>query len=235
MARTKQAQKTSQPENPGQVRNSRFSHPTGKLPKKVALVGLGPTKSQYIDGLVPHAGNWDEYDEIWGINTAIKWLKRCDLLWVMDDIDLYTRHAPAYKQALMEAKCPIMTNNMLYKEFPTLVSYPDPEVLSFFNGAYAYFNHSSLPWILAYLIWLGSVEKLALWGIDYSSPDKPSKELETGRFCAEYWLGRVSQAGTELAFPVKTTIMDRHLYPGIRPYGYLKPPYLTVDNEPVWL
>lgn len=209
-------------------------HPTGKIPESVALLGLGPSKDGFINHLVNHAGTWkDDYQEIWGINTAVKFLD-ADLFFIMDDMDLYTRHAPAYYEACAKCTKPIITNNTTYTDFPKSVSYPDAGVLQYFDGGYGYFLHSSLPWIIAYAIWVG-VKKLGLWGIDYSLPDKPDVTRERGRTCAEFWLGVAAGQGVRLQMPPNTTIMDRVLFPGARPYGYLKPPNLTVNGSPVWL
>lgn len=200
----------------------------------MALLGLGPSKDGFFNHLVAHNGTWKaEYDEIWGINTALKFAQ-CDLYFVMDDMDLYTRHYPVYYKACVECKLPIITNNVRYSDFPTSVCYPDNHVLQHFDGGYGYLLHSSLPWVIAYAIWLG-VKKLGLWGIDYSLPDRPDVTKERGRTCAEFWLGVAMGQGVRLQMPPNTTILDRVLFPGARPYGYLKPPNLTVNGQPVWL
>ena len=230
---TKRKESRSVPKKPT-VRGTDWEHPTGKLPKKVILLALGPSRNHYFDWLVKHDNSWDEYDEIWGINTCIKFKPDLDLLWVMDDMDLYTRHFPAYYKALSETKVPIMTNNVVYKEFPTAVSYPDHHILRHLNGGYAYFNDSSLPWVFAYCVWLG-IEQIALFGIDYSNPLRPDRELEKGRICAEWWAGYMAGSGITLVLPQDTTFMDRILMPQKRPYGYLKPPSLTFNGHPQWL
>ena len=211
-----------------------WEHPTGNLPKAVILLALGPSRSYYYDWLVKHNNTWDDYDEVWGINTAIKLKPDLDMLWVMDDMDLYTRHFPAYYKALSETKVPIITNNCAYKEFPTARNYPDHHILSHLNGGFAYFNDSSLPWIFAYAMWL-KIEKMALFGVDYSNPKRPDRQLEAGRCCAEFWAGAMWREGIELVLPQDTTFMDRCLYPQKRPYGYLKPPSLVINGNPMWL
>lgn len=223
-----------QAESPKGVRGTDWIHPTGQKPEKIAILGLGPSKEGFFNQLVQHAGTWrDEYDEIWGINTAVKFVA-ADLFFIMDDMDLYTRHAPAYHEACAKCTKPIISNDQLYTDFPTSMSYPVAQVLGHFDGGYGYFLHSSLPWIIAYAIWLG-VKKIGLWGIDYSLPDVPHVQREKGRICAEFWLGVAVGQGIRLHMPHNTTILDRVLFPGARPYGYLKPPNLTVNGTPVWL
>jgi hypothetical protein len=104
--------------------------------------------------------------------------------------------------------------------------YPLREVLDAVGTENAYF-HNSLPYILAYALFIG-VEELHLWGADYSH--ERLKDRESDRANAEYWIGYCRAKGMRIIVPATTTLLNstRHGWY----YGYRhQPPQVLRDAD----
>jgi len=66
-------------------KNPVFQHPTGKKPKTVNIVSLGPTNATYHKIHFQHEPVVPDADETWAVNTGLRTTK-ADLVFVMDDL-----------------------------------------------------------------------------------------------------------------------------------------------------
>lgn len=187
----------------------------------MALVALGPSKYEYLEGLTRHDGL--RFDEIWTVNTGIRYVP-ADVAFVMDDLRWFAARHPDYGRALIETEIPIITNTA-YAEFGRVFEYPLAAVLNWTDPAPKYFHHNSIPYLLAYAGMIG-VEKLTLFGVDYSHPQ--ADRVEAGREVATFWLGVLAGRGVTLEIASSSTLLqtDRRISdPDFRHfYGYLFQP-----------
>lgn len=194
--------------------------PKKKAPAHVTIIGLGPSLAQYSD-LVKRLGGRRKYsDETWAIN-ALGDLYACDRIFHMDDVRIQEIRAAARPESniavmlqwLKTTRIPVVTSRT-HPDYPALVEFPLEAVIN--NLKYDYFN-STAAWAVAYAIHIG-VEKISLFGCDYTYPD--AHDAEKGRACLEFWLGYAAARGIKIGMPQTTTLMDA-IYPRQkRLYGY---------------
>jgi hypothetical protein len=141
-------------------------HPTGKVPKKVVILGLGPTKLDFVNIMASSGSDAIEFDEVWGVNTAGACLK-VDVSFAMDDYLFCRGKLPNQEKFFQEHDGPIFTS-VPRKDCPTALEYPLAEVLML-PGARSWLNHT-VPYMIAYAALIG-VEELILFGTDYISGD----------------------------------------------------------------
>lgn len=172
-------------------------HPTGKTPKTVNLLCLGPSRQRYLDACFT-----DEPDEI--INTADEvWtLNRGglafphDLLFVMDHIGGEADKFPRYGAALWNHSKPIITSDNC-EGWPAHVRrYPMLELWDWLRRNvqpnHGDWFHNSVAYILVYAAFIG-VKTLRVFGADYHN--HTSGVVEDGHPCVAYWAGRLESAG----------------------------------------
>ena len=193
------------------------NHPTGKAPRSVVVVSLGPTKNDYTSMMTAHEPEIVA-DEVWTINTGLRWCV-ADLAFIMDDLLWYATRYPAYGDLLRKSRIPIITNRA-YPEFPRAVEYPLAEVIDRVGEESAYF-HNSVPYVLAYALHIG-VQKVTLFGCDYTFPGTTAREDD--RANAEYWVGYLRASGVQVFVPSTTTLLSARRGPYF--YGYLRQPIL---------
>ncbi len=174
---------------------------------RVAIVALGPSANDYIR-YAEGCGNLKEiYDEVWVVNTFGSVLK-CDLVFHMDDVRVQMRRAEhnskiaSLVEWLRTYEGRVITSRA-HPDFPCLEEYPLEEVLNlvrvpYFNGTVAY--------AMAYAIWREDVTDVSLYGVDYNW--RGASELEPGRACLEYWMGRATERGMGLRIAPTSTLMD---------------------------
>jgi len=186
----------------------------------VAIVGLGPSSAQYVD-FCKRLGDRHAYcDQTWVINAFGAVLEH-DLVFHMDDVRVQRIRAaadPSSNIAMMlrwleKHPGPVLTS-FAHPDFPGLVPFPLEEVVNEFPNAY--FN-STAAYAVAYAIHK-RVDKLSLFGIDFTYPD--AHHAERGRACVEFWLGVATQRGIQLAVPKSTTLLDALQTRAERFYGY---------------
>ena len=194
-----------------------WRHPTGRTPKHVAVVALGPSRANYISQTTSHTPPVNP-DEVWTVNTAVRWLQH-DVCFLMDDMHEFAKHFPEYGAAMRKAQSPILTS-VAYPEFSKAVAYPLAEVLNNGTGR-MYFNNSG-PYIIAYALLIG-VEKLSLFGLDYSFPGSDARE--NGRGSVEYWIGVAEARGMQVDIAKDSTLCDTNR--GLCFYGYIRQPVIT--------
>jgi hypothetical protein len=136
-----------------------MDHPTGKKPKKVILIGLGPSKSEYMNIMASDSLGIN-HDEVWGINGAGNVIK-VDCSFAMDDYLICPDRTPTFAKFFEEADHPVFTST---PRTPNAIAYPLQDVLNM-PGARPYFN-GSVSYVAAYAALIG-VEELTIFGCDY--------------------------------------------------------------------
>ena len=189
-------------------------------PKHVAILGLGPSLDQYTNIAKRLGGRHKYADETWAINSLGSVLA-CDRIFHMDDVRIQELRAAARPESNIAAMLewmrttpvPIVTSRP-HPDYPSTEAFPLIEVLN--ELQYGYFN-STAAYAVAYAIWLG-VEKISLFGCDYTYPD--AHDAEKGRACVEFWLGMAAERGIKISVPKNTTLLDALHTQRERFYGY---------------
>jgi hypothetical protein len=197
---------------------SGWAHPTGRWPKRVALVSLGVTHQDYVGEWLNHdpADTVYDRDETWTLNRGAL-VFRHDLAFIMDYLDGERRKWPRYGAMLARHDKPIITSQA--DGWPDHVHlYPQDLVRRHFGAANDYY-HNSVPWILAYAVWIG-VREITLWGCDYTHERSTGREDD--RANAEYWVALARAHGVAVAIPETSTLCNASRGPHW--YGYRDPP-----------
>lgn len=191
------------------------------VPKRVAILGLGPSLEAYVDVTKRLGGRHVLADEVWAINSLGD-IVQCDRVFHMDDVRVQEIRAAAKPDSniaemlkwLKRHPGPIYTS-IPHPEYPGTIAFPLAEVMHSCGGT-AYFN-STAAYAVALAVHLG-VEKLYLFGIDYTLPN--AHEAEKGRACVEYYLGIGRARGMVIGLPNCTTLMDGVATQDERLYGF---------------
>ena len=197
-----------------------LQHEAGPVPRRVAILGLGPSVDKFSLLSRKAGGQHVICDEVWSIN-AIGDVFNSDRVFHMDDVriqEVRAATAPASNIAEMLAWMkkhpgPIYTSRA-NTAYPGLVEFPLEEVI---NGVpQGYFN-STAAYAVAYAVHIG-VEKILCFGMDFTYPN--AEDAEKGRACVEFWLGVAAARGMQIALPNTTTLLDAMCPAGERFYGY---------------
>jgi len=211
-----------------------WKHPTGQNPKRVAIVCLGPTKLDLVEVQTAHEPQRDlrhnDVDELWGLNAGINWLwgrVKWDLVFIMDHLGGESAKHPQYGRhiAQLSNRIPIITSDNT-EGFPDVFPYPLRDVVTEVGAENAYF-HNSLPYMLAYALFIG-VKEIHLWGADYSH--EQLKDRESDRANAEYWVGFCRARGVRVIVPESTTLLNSRNHGWF--YGYLHQPPMELRDGP---
>jgi SAM-dependent methyltransferase len=188
--------------------------------KRVAILGLGPSISQYLDITKRQGGRSKLYDEVWTIN-ALGDVFACDLVFHMDDVRIQEIRAAANPTGNIAAMIPWLKNSRVpvvtsrrHPDYPALVEFPLEDVLNHFG--HEYFNNTAA-YAIAFAIHIG-VAQISLFGMDFTYPNR--HDAEKGRACVEYWLGQARARGIRLLMPRESTLMDAYAGRASRLYGY---------------
>lgn len=190
------------------------------VPNHVAILGLGPSLSQYMSLVRGLGGRSAFCDEVWAIN-GLGDVFQCDRIFHMDDVRIQEIRASAAPDSNIANMLkwmkghpgPIMTSRA-HPDYPGLVEFPLEAVIN--KLGFAYFNNTAA-YALAYAIFIG-VKKVSLWGCDYTYPN--AHDAEKGRACLEYWLGFAKHAGIEISTGNTSSLMDACVPWDERLYGY---------------
>lgn len=200
-----------------------WQHPTGKVPEKVVIVGGGTTRTFFLKSLSVHEDVWKGH-EVWGLNTGIRWLKKADMFFLMDDMDLFGHNFPDYGRDMENETRPILTSHV-YPQYPTAIEYPLIEMMEFYGPTVRpYFHDGSGGYLLAYAGFVG-VKELNIFGMDYAAHEA----REEGRECAEFWAGVISARGTRVKVSTASTFLNENQTQK-KLYGYLKPPTIRTSS-----
>lgn len=190
------------------------------VPDHVAIVGLGPSATEYFNIAKALGDRHKLCDEVWGIN-AIGGVLQCDLVFHMDDVRIQEIRSEATPESNIAAMLewmkvtttPIVTSR-LHPNYPTLVEFPLESVIN--DLKFDYFNNTAA-YAVAYAIHIG-VKKITLFGCDYTYPN--AHDAEKGRGCLEFWLGIAAGRGITIGLNKATTLMDAINDRQDRLYGY---------------
>lgn len=195
----------------------------------VTLLLMGATGTAAIPGMVRGQIPQDERNPIWVVNTAARVYSH-NLAWNTHDLRHLCAAQPDMKfySFYKEYDRPVVTLRP-YEDLKTLI-YPIKEIVEFWQEDYFF---GALPYMMAYAGWCGA-KTYRIYGADFDYADR--NFWEAGRCCAEYWLGRLRQAGCRLEFPQDTTLRDTYwrdkggVPVGGLPFG--APLYGYFDNQP---
>lgn len=188
--------------------------------KHIAIVGLGPSRAEYLKIASGLGGRHKFCDETWVIN-ALGDVFTHDRVFHMDDVRIQQIRADAAPESNIAAMLawlkhhpgPIITSRA-HPDYPGLVEFPLEDVLN--EHPFGYFN-STAAYAVAYAVY-NQVAKLTIFGMDFTYPN--AHDAEKGRACVEYWLGMAVGNGIELAVPQTTSLLDACHTLDERYYGY---------------
>lgn len=192
-------------------------------PYCVAIVAMGPSRSDYIGECLNKSSMRAVADETWAIN-AMGGVIQHDRLFCMDALPYFAKAGREANPALAGfgdwlAKHPgPVYSQRAYEGFPGSVAFPLEDVLN--DGRYAYFNNT-----VAYAVGMAlllKVRHLKLYGCDYTAGQHA--DGQTGRACVEYWLSVCVQRGMKVTIAPSSTLCDQKS--GRVLYGYSTPPLI---------
>jgi len=193
----------------------------GGVPYTVAIVAMGPSRSDYINDCISKSSRFQVADETWAIN-AMGSIIQHDRLFVMDDLPYFAKVARSenpglvgYSDWLHKHPGPIYAQKA-YKEFPGAVEYPLEDVLNVIQ--YPYINNTTA-YALCYAIYLG-VKHIKLYGMDFTYANNRGF-AEAGRACIEHWIRDACWRNIKVTIAPSSTLMDTH---NRVLYGYSVPP-----------
>jgi hypothetical protein len=185
--------------------------------KRVTIVAMGQSRNDFIAGrLLNSASKTIAESEVWAINFMAATI-RCDKMIAMDPLDFPGMDDPdigypaGQLEYLKKSQLPIVS----CKKVPgfNIEEYPLEEVAEHFGG-FKYFN-TTVAYAIALAIYQG-FEEIQLFGCDFTYPDKHA--AESGRACAEFWLGVAVARGIRIVIASSSNLMDQDT--GRPLYGY---------------
>lgn len=186
------------------------------MTKRVAIVAMGESRKDFVTNyLVARSEDPISDAEIWAINY-MGGVIQCDRIIAMDPfteqetVDAYPPHILA---KIKNSGVPIYSSAKA--EGFNVVEYPLDAIKERLGG-FAYFNNT-----VAYAIALAiheGVEQLMLFGCDFTYPN--IETAESGRGCAEFWIGVALARGMQIVIGGSSTLLDQHS--GRQLYGYPK-------------
>ena len=210
-----------------------FEHFTGGKPKKVAVIGCGPSMQDYVNIKAGSQAANFHVDEVWGVNLSGSVIQT-NLDFVMDDHAKSISSSPEYAYFERNNGKPLVTSAPR-PQCPNAVAFPLAEALAI-PGAREYFNHT-IAYIIAYSIIIG-VEELCVFGADYISHMKPygapgTDFTEPSRYmaCTAYWCGIAASQGVNVIVTPNSPLLDADRARTTGFYGYLIPPSVKYEGE----
>jgi SAM-dependent methyltransferase len=208
-----------------------WTHPTGKSPKIVTLVCLGPSRNSYIGArFEPDLSDClAGVDEVWTLNRGHSTFAH-DLCFVMDHLGGEADKFPRYGASLWHHDKPIITSDN-FDGWPGHVHpFPFKEVWNWLIGAvnpmHGDWYHNSLAYILIYAGFIG-VKDLRIFGADYAQHS--SGLVEDGHPCVAYWVGKMEAAGLKVMTTPDSAFLGANQRAWI--YGYQSDPRSAPANR----
>lgn len=197
-----------------------WKHPTGKAPKSVVLVCLGPSRSTFEAACMERdTPSWlRECDEVWTVNRGTLNYP-VDMSFVMDYLSGESANYPSYAAMLHRKKIPIITSKKTPDWPDNVLEFPFSAVwnwlLSDVKPNHQEWWHNSIPYVVAYAAWQ-KVSTLMIIGADYHH--HATTRHEDGSANLSYWIGRLESTGLKVTVPETTTLLGAHARDWI--YGY---------------
>lgn len=199
-------------------------------PYTVAIVAMGPSKSDYIEACVKKSSRFEVADETWAINAMAGCIVH-DRAIIMDALPYFemvgrtSEHHSGYGRWLRQHPGPIYTQER-YPGFPGSVEYPLEDVIN--TVGFPYFNNTC-----AYAIGLAillKVRHLKLFGMDFTPKSaQDGARVEAGRACVESLIRDCTWRKMTVEIANSSTLCDQHL--GRPFYGYSFPPKVEFANN----
>ncbi len=208
-----------------------WTHPTGKTPKTVALVCLGPSRNAFI------GANFENdlsdaivgVDEVWTLNRGRGAFKH-DLCFVMDHITGEAEKYPRYGASLWRHDKPIITSDNCDGWPAHVHRYPFKEIWNWTIGAvnpmHGDWYHNSVAYIIVYAGFIG-VKDLRVFGADYSMHS--SGVVEDGHPNVAYWTGKMESVGLKVTAPIDSAFLNMNQRGWL--YGYRDDPRTIPANR----
>lgn len=198
--------------------------PLDTRPKSVAIVGMGPSSSEFF------LHNWKKkglfrVDEVWGINSTLGSI-RADKTFIMDDLRGIEKRYPEWADRLKLVNEPIITCRA-YPEYPAAYEYPLQQVLEVLRDGY-FLNTPA--YAIGYAIATG-VQELWLFGCDFSYPG--TNAVEGGAQNVAYLLGIAKGRGClHYRIPGSSTLLDANIVRQDPKDGTIKYPLYGYEFNP---
>lgn len=208
-----------------------WTHPTGKTPKTVALVCLGPSRNSYIGACFESdlSDSLAGVDETWTLNRGHSAFRH-DLCFVMDHLGGESDKFPRYGASLWHHSKPIITSDNCDGWPAHVHKFPFKEVWNWTIGAvnpqHGDWYHNSVAYIIVYAAYIG-VKELRIFGADYSMHS--SGVVEDGHPCVAYWVGKMEQVGLQVLAPGDSAFLNINQRSWI--YGYRDDPRRIPANR----
>ena len=195
-------------------------------PHTVALIGMGPSLTDFITETMTQEFMPDFADEFWTINMASN-MVHSDLVFWMDDLEQQERFKPNLMAVLRRKGVKVITTKSYPEILPNSYDYPLDKVaaLSIKNFGKPYLNNG-VSMAIAYAL-VQKVKVMKIYGADFSYPNRDY--AESGRACVEAWIALACATEMmEIRLCPKTSLYDSILDKGI--YGYATQPVITLPN-----
>lgn len=198
-------------------------------PKTVALIGMGPSITDYMTATLTQEFKPDFADEIWVINMAANCLYHDVVFW-MDDLYSQETFRPGLITMLRRRNKPVITS----KAYPDLVStsydFPLDEVGAIGIKAFGKpYLTNGVAQAIGYAMWKG-VTVLKVYGADFSYPNRDY--AESGRACVEAWITLACERRMEIRLSPRTSLFDAVADKGV--YGYTEQPEIRLPDGSVY-
>lgn len=196
-----------------------WTHPTGKTPKSVCLICLGPSKHALLELTTAHQPDpaLMNVDEVWCLNGGANFFMgrvQYDVLWVLDYLageelkePEYVAHLRRYLERHPSCKLITTEADETWDEEQVL-EYPFEDIanaITKLGGKDSVWFRNSVPLIVAYAWYIG-VETLFLFGVDYHHEHLKNREDDKGN--AESWLHFARMHGMKVVSSTDSTILD---------------------------
>ncbi len=195
-------------------------------PKKVVLLGMGPSVIDYMGETLTQEFSPDFCDEVWSINMASNCF-HTDVVFWLDDLQQQKDFKPGLMEVLKRRNKPVITCKAYPDIVPKSYDYPLDQVSRISTPIFGkpYLNNG-VAMAIGYAIYK-EVETLKLYGCDFTYPNR--NFAETGRACVESWL-TLAIAKNDMAVQIapKTSLFDAAADGGI--YGYSEQPTVDLGN-----
>ena len=214
-----------------------WTHPTGKIPEKIAIVALGPSQNDYVQAMLS-TGLLIDFDEVWTVNHGMRLYKHdlafdChDYRYLAGVFQEQSKQDAYHKKMVSDSGKPVV----MLEPWPDLENakkFPLEWILRRVGGDNLYFNNT-IAYMLAYATahYIEHKKKKAfkdvsIFGADFDYPGHP--HTEAGRGCTEFWVGFGRALKMDIRVCSGSTLTDAKL--GRPLYGYIFAPPLQLKKQ----
>lgn len=194
-------------------------------PRKIAIIGMGPSIIDYMPKCLTQEWSPDLYDEVWAVNMAANFVVHDLVIW-MDDLKSQQEFRPNLLRGLVKRGMPVLTSKAYPDIVPASFDFPLSEVsqisMPFFAKPYL---NNGVAMAIAYAIFK-NVMTIDIYGADFTYPGRDY--AESGRACVEAWIVIACSRGMNVGLPGRTSLLDTVKDGGI--YGYAEQPEVQLPN-----